>query len=233
MRKIFITLMMMCLASVMSFAQITNSINVGDFNAINISGDISVLLTTEGDDNFTYELPENVDESQLDWENKGGVLTVKLKSQLVLGKGKKVKPTAKVTIVYSELESIEVSSSASVLADETLESDMLDIKLGMSASVAINVDVRNLDINAMTSSKITLGGSVEYLTIKASSAAYVNTITMDCDNALINTSTNAECYATSKVKFEAKATTNSNIFYKGDPEIVKTSSASLGAVEHF
>lgn len=233
MKKSLLTLVAVFLTNIVINAQTTKTINVGSFNSVDISGDISVLLTTDGDESLTYELPENVDESQFEWENKNGVLVLKLKDQIVIGKGKKVKPTAKVTIVYDELEAISVSSKASILAEETLEAEILDVKLNTSANIAINIDVRSLDINANTSSKITLGGNVEYLTVKASSSAYVNTITMECDNALINTNTNAECYATAIKKFEAKATTNSNIFYKGEPEIVKTSNSTLGSVEHF
>ncbi|MFI3262810.1 MAG: DUF2807 domain-containing protein [Rikenellaceae bacterium] len=235
MRRFFLILATVICATSISFAQITKTLNVGDFNGVDVSGDISVTLTTEGEDvgNFMYELPDNVDESQFEWENKNGILVVKLRDQIVIGKGKKVKPTAKVTIVYKELGSIQVSSKASVLADQVIEAELLTIKTGSVANVAVEVDVRNLDIVSSTSSKITLTGSVEFLTVKASSMAYVNTITMECENALINANTNAECYATSKVKFEAKATTNSNIFYKGEPEIVVVSSSSLGNVEHF
>lgn len=219
--------------SVVAFAQTSKSLNVGDFSTININGNIEVTIVESAESNFSFELPVGVEESLLVWENKTGVLTVKLKDPLTIGGGKKEKPSAKMTLVCPTLKEIKASGSASIISKSEISGETMELNFSTSASAGLNLDVRDLDITATQSAKITLSGKVEYLTIKANTGGYVNTITMECQNATISTATNAECYATAIKKFDAKASTNSNIFYKGKPELVKTSVNTLGAIENF
>lgn len=230
---ILLTITTLSLSLTTLFAQIAKEVNVGDFNTLEVQGNITVTITGQDTNNFSYKLPENADPSFFEWENKSGVLILKLKNPLSIGRNKPVKPSAEVTISNTNLVAIKMSSDAKILSSSTIKANAFELTASSSANIALDLDVKDLEINATTSSKITLTGKVEYLTIKATSTAYVNTITMECQIADITTSTSAECYATSIKRFEAKARTNSNIFYKGTPEIVKVSESSLGGIEHF
>lgn len=54
---------------------------------------------------------------------------------------------------------------------------------------------------------------------------------MSCDNVNATANTTAECFVNAKIRLEAKAATKGKVYYKDDPEILKTDKSTMGKVE--
>lgn len=228
--KNILSLFIALFISFAAFSQETVQSKLSDFTSIKLQGNMDVTIEQSDDESsFTAEL-KDMQADKFEWSVANGVLSIRVKSPLAIGKDLP-KPFAKVVIKYKDLKEINVNS-AELANKGVLKGDVITIIANSKASVAIETICRDLTIDA-TNAKVSVTGETEYLTVKSQSSASVNTITMKCQNANILTTTNAECYATSIKKFEAKATTNSNIFYKGAPEIVKKEVATLGKIEAF
>lgn len=199
------------------------------FSTLNVSGNIELTLVKSDKNSFTAELSDGSETDKFEWSVKNGELLFKLKQPVSFNKKDKI--TAKVTLNYSKLSTV-LAASATIFAKEVVKEQILDFSIDSKASVAIEVDCRDLRIKA-SNSVATFTGKSEYVTVKASGAASVNTVAMSVDNASVNTQTNAECYVTATKKLDLRATTNSNIFYKGVPEILNVSESSLGKIEGF
>lgn len=229
--KKLILLTLISFVSLSVVAQSNVSSQLGDFVKVKVSGNI--VLTLEQSDAPSIEAALNNSTSdKFEYTTKNGELTVRLKQPMAIGSGV-VKGDAVVKLRYKTLEAISAEGGSSVLASNVVESNILLLTVQNKSSISFEVDVRDLTIDALTSGKVSMTGKADYLNIKANTASSVNTITMDVQNANIVTNTNSECYATSKIRFEAKANTNSSIFYKGAPEIVKTSTSTFGYIEAF
>lgn len=228
MKKIVLLITALVVSS-FAMAQSKISGDIASFNVLNISGDIELTLVKSDANSFTAEISDESATDRFEWSVKNGELLFKLKQPINFNKKEKI--TAKITLNYKELSTI-IAASATILAQEAVVMPILDFSIDSKAVVAIEVDCKDLRVKA-TNATATFTGKSEYVTIKASGAASVNTVAMSVDIANVSTQTNAECYVTATKKLDLRAITNSNIFYKGVPEILNTSNATLGKVEGF
>lgn len=222
--------------SILSFSILLASENVdiklGEFSKIVVTGNITLTLENSETPQIEAELVDGTTDEMFSCSVKDGVLTVKLKEPLFIG-GSKIKPRVNATLGYVSVSNISVSNGAKILNDGVLEVNEITIDVNSKSTVSLNTNARDITIEAHSGSVVTISGSVEYLNVKADTNASVNTVTMTCQNANIFAATNAECYATAIKRLEARAVTKSNIFYKGSPEIEKTSKATFGNVQKF
>lgn len=193
----------------------------GNMNVTLIESDKSKLEVTYGEGTIS---------DNFESDKKNGVFTVKLKKPVTIGKSK-VTPSATVKIYFvpGALKAISASSGATLLGE--LTSENITLNVGSKSVMSLKFDSENIDVNATSAGKVTLTGSVKYLTIKANTASYVNTITMDCESVTATAATNSECYIAGKSKASAKATSNASIFVKDGAEIEDFTESTLGYVK--
>ncbi len=217
------------LTAVCTWAQQTVESKTSDFSKLRLSGNIEVTLIKAEAPAIKAEIID-ASSDKFEWQVQNEELSIKLKQVVAIGKDTP-KPFAKVLIYYTALSDIYCTGTT-LLNEGTLISDVLTITASSKANIAVLVQCRDITVEA-ANSKVTVNGETEFLTVKANTGSSVNTVTMTCQNANISTATNAECFATAIQRFEAKATTNSNVYYKGAPEIIKKTENSLGKVQSF
>ncbi len=217
------------LSATYTWAQQTVESKTSDFSKLNLSGNIEVTLIKAETPAIKAEIID-ASSDKFEWQVQDEELTIRLKQVVAIGKDTP-KPFAKVVVYYTVLSDIRCTGTT-LLNEGTLIADVLNITASSKANIAILTECRDVTVEA-TNSKVTVNGKTEFLTVKANTGSSVNTVTMTCQNANISTATNAECFATAIERFEAKATTNSNIYYKGAPEIIKKTESSLGKVQSF
>ena len=224
--KKFYLLLAAVLFSVSLHAQSVIETSINSFSRIRVSGNIAITVTRGDSLKIKAEL-QNIASDRFEWNVRDNELSIKLKQPFNSPKG-----SAIVAVSYDMLESIVVDGGATFLSNGAIRSDLLSLDASSRSVVSIEAETRDLSLVAGNSS-VTVKGYVEYLTIKANANASVNTVTMECQNATVTTASNAECYVSAEKRLEGRATTNSTIYYKGAPEIVKTSTSTLGSIESF
>lgn len=206
-------------------AQDIVSHDLGDFNQIVLSGKMNVTLV-EGDRNSFEVKFHNTTGDRFTWNVTDGKLNLRLRINT------QREGSADVRITYKKLDGLDVSQ-ASVRAEEAVESDIFTLKAANGANIVLESQSKDLTVNADGNSAVTLSGETLYLTINANSKAKIDARALQARSAIVATQFNAEVFVWGTEKLDAKAGSNSVIFYKGTPEIFKTSTSMAGSVEQF
>ncbi len=223
-----IALLALALYGMVSLASAQNRIEVstGDFKDINITGEVQVNLVRGEHPGISAEII-NSSTDKLEYFVKKEELFIRMKQPFAATK--ESRGQAVVTVTYKDLRSI-TSDGATILSPGVIESDVIAITTIAQGNINLNMACRDVEVTA-TNSVVTIGGDTEYLNIKAMAGASVNAIAMSSDNVNATANTTAECFVNAKIRLEAKAATKGKVFYKEDPEILKTDKSTLGKIE--
>ncbi len=225
--KFILSLLIIVVTAPFATGQQTISNKVAKFTKVSLNGNMEVILKKADAAEFKAELT-NCESNSLDWDVKNGVLVLKLK-QKMFNSSKEPKAFGKLTIYYTTLDNIKVDGSK-IFTERAVDVPTLVIDAFGKAEVRMDIAVRDLRVNA-ANSVVTLTGEADYVTVKSVGAASVNAVALECNAATVETATNAECFISAKEKLDLKATSNSNIFYKGIPEILDVVESTLGTVQ--
>ncbi len=207
-------------------AQNRIDVETGDFKDINVTGEIQVNLVRGEHPGISAEITNSTTD-KLEYFVKKDELFLRMKQPFAATK--ESRGQAVITVTYKDLCSI-TSDGATILSPGVIESDVIVITTIAKGNINLNMACRDVEVNA-TNSIVTLGGDTEYLNIKAMAGASGNALAMSCDNVNATANTTAECFVNAKIRLEAKAATKGKVYYKDDPEILKTDKSTMGKVE--
>jgi len=224
------TALLLALASLglVSVASAQNRIEVAteDFKDINVTGEVQVNLVRGEHPGISADIIGSTTD-KLEYYVKKEELFLRMRQPFAASK--EARGRAEVTVTYKDLRSI-TSDGATILSPGVIESDVIAITTVSQGNINLNMACRDVEVTA-TNSVVTLGGDTEYLNIKAMAGASINALAMSCDNVNATANTTAECFVSAKIRLEAKAATKGKIYYKEDPEILKTDNSTMGKIE--
>lgn len=226
MKKIIsVSLLLLSLCFAAFAQQSIQSDKIDTFQAIELIGNIAVELTqTEGNPAIDIKL-NNTDINKLDWGVKDGVLTVRLKPNVNNSSG----ANADVKLSYNKLSRLKISG-ANVSIKETLNGNIMDIDMSAGATLGGGINVKDLSLKVAGNSAANLSGHTKYYTLHAGGRSKVDTRSLDAQNANVSASSAAEVYVFADERLELSAETGATIYYKGEPEILRTSSKMMGGI---
>ncbi len=232
MKRIILALLAVVTATTV-MAQTSLNSKISDVESIKVSGNLKVTLVKSDDPYFNLVL-ENTNEENVDWSISNNQLSVRLKQPLTVG-GNKIVGKGELTIGYDvdQLDEVITSAKAELFHDGVYKGKQLTIDASSNSVVAMEVKVYSLDIKAGGGATTSITGAADIISINGASNASVNTVAMACEAATVKTSTNAECYVTATKKLDLKASTNSKIYYKGEPEVLTSNASSFALIEGF
>jgi len=207
------------------FAQEITAGNLGEFNQIVLTGKMNVVLV-EGEQTGIEVILHNTEAERFSWSVSESKLNVRLKPNTQRD------GTADVKITYKRLNALDVASS-SVRNENTISSGIFDLKVANGANVTLQAEAKDITVSADGNSATTLTGNTLYLNISANSKAKIDARAMEARAAFVSTQLGAEVFVWGTEKLEAKAGSNSVIYYKGTPEIFKPTTNLMGSVEQF
>jgi hypothetical protein len=199
--------------------------DLGEFNRIVLSGKMNVTLE-QGDRNALEVSLHNTTEDRFSRSVSDSTLTLRLRVNT------RQESSADVKITYRTLNELEVAT-ASERAESPIKADLFTLKVANGAKATIESHSKDLTVIADGNSATSLSGQTLYLTITANSNAKIDARALEARSAIVSAQFNAEVFVWGTEKLDAKAGSNATIFYKGTPEIFKTSAALMGSVEQF
>ena len=193
------------------------------FNRVKIDGPMNVMLksvATANETRIVYDTKGNVT-SKFKFEiDKSGTLVV----------SEKVDPkrttVTEVTIYYHSLREVKISHAKSVF-ESVIESDLFDLSVSSGAVAILNVNTKDVAIECTGTSRLTLGGSTKYLTMRTSTAK-VDCTGLSVVSATIDASHSAEVRLVIQERLEATTATGAKVLYKGFPTILRNHAAVFG-----
>ncbi|MBP3550498.1 MAG: DUF2807 domain-containing protein [Alistipes sp.] len=193
------------------------------FHSIKIDGPMNVLfkrVNSAEEVRIIYDTKGNIS-SKFKFEvDKKGVLVVSEKSD------PKRTTVTDITIYYHSLRDVKIAHAKAEFEDR-IESEMFDLSISGGAIVSLDVSSFDLAVECTGVSRLTLGGSTKYLTMRVSTAK-VNCSELSTVSTIIEASHSSEVRIVVSERLEATTSTGAKLLYKGYPRIIRDHTLVFG-----
>ena len=233
MKKIFLLLL---LASTGAIAQKTmindkNALprDVKGFHAIRVSDGIDLYLS-QGDEAAAVSADEEKYRDRIKTEVKDGVLRIfydrDMNTQLIFTGRRNLRAY----VSYKTLDELHASAGSDVVVDGTIKGQSLELKLSSGSDFKGNVDVDVLKVDQSSGSDISVGGRAGTIDIEASSGSDFNGYNLVTDVCRARCSSGSDITITVNKELDARASSGSDIHYKGSATTVSVNKSGGGSV---
>ena len=222
--KKFVSLAVLLFGIVLgAFAQQTiKGDNLDPFTDIDLTGNLVVKLVAAEEPSVEIRLI-NSDVNRLVWNVSDGLLSIRLRP------GAGGTGSAEVTIRYVALSRLKVSG-ANVAFETPYTGKMLEMDIQTGATLGGEFHAKDIWMRILGNSVADLTGETKYFTLSAGSRSKVNARELKAEDLNASASGGAEIYVQGIDRIQVSSDTGSSLFYRGEPEILRTSSKTMGTV---
>lgn len=204
---------------------VTEKRKINSFDEVSVGGSFTVLLVEGKVGTLTIEGEENVI-PYLETEVKGGDLRIGFKDNVSIRTTKKLV----ITVPFNSLSGISLGGSGEINVTKEIDNNTVDFSIGGSGNIVARVNSDNVKASIGGSGNVKLSGKANNLKCSIAGSGNVKAFDLKTNNlkASIAGSGDVSAYVTSKIK--ASMVGSGNIYYKGNPNDIDTSSAGSGSV---
>ncbi len=224
MKKSFVLAVCLFLGAV-AFGQQIKSGDTLTFDRVEFSGNMIVRLLRSDTARIALRF-DQMEANRLDWGIKDGNLYVKVKPAQV-NKG-----IVEVTLHYKDISSLKISG-ANVSADSLLSARMLTVEMSAGAVFGGRIATTDFYLKIGGNSVANVSGDTKYYTLVAATKAKADTRALSSVDTRVEAATGAEAYVCASERLEVLSDTGAAVFYKGSPDIMRTSTRTMGTVDCF
>lgn len=228
--KRYLSLLVAVICSSLAYAQepvTSNSEPVkqwtSSFTSLDVDASIKLTLTPMGEDQAPYIIydTKGVESSKFTVEvDREGVLKIRERYD-----PKRVGVT-EVKLYCNSLIDIRLSR-ADTHVDGVLTGKIMDIDVSNGAQLVAEVDVKDIKIRISGDSRVEISGSTLYHDADVATAKY-NALELESVSTIVRAEHNAEVKVDAIGRLEAKSSTGGKIFYKSEPELLRTEKSLFG-----
>jgi hypothetical protein len=210
-----------------SFAQAKRTINVSDFDGVNLGGS-GIVYITQGS-NYSVEFVGSDDLFEdMKFEVRSNKLNIgrKKSSSWSRSSGK-----YEVFITMPEIRDLSVSGSGRMIIEKTVSTDDLDLIVSGSGKMQIRVKASAVDVSISGSGEIEAIGEAKSLDASISGSGKVmgKNFTVSNVDARISGSGNVYVHATNSI--ESRISGSGSIYYSGEPSHINNNSSGSGKIK--
>lgn len=209
-------------------AQSSRNVALTNFNGVSVSSGIDVYLTHSNSENIRISASADVIQNVL-VEKSGSGLVIRYKDRNLINRLMKGENT-KIYINYKNMEAINASGGSDVYTENTLKSPRLSVNASGGADVKLELAVKDLQLNISGGADAHLKGTATNMLVNSSGGSDVNAYGLTTEYAKVNSSGGSDANVFVTKGLEANASGGSDIHYKGNPAVNKTSSSKSGDV---
>jgi hypothetical protein len=195
-----------------------------DFNVVKVSNAIKAELV-KGDVNKVEITASGIDVGKVETSVVGDALEVRL------ARGNYRNHSVRVVVTYVDIQGVEATSSAQVVAKSKIEALEAYLATSNNAYLEANVEADKLNLEAATNSRIFIKGKVKQLEVNAYTNAQVDGMNLIAQkvNVLGNTTASISFTATSSIN--GSLATAAKIVYDGNPSEVNVKTGTGGSIK--
>lgn len=217
----FLTATFFSLAAGVGMAQSSQSRSVGDFQAIQASGAIDVVLRQGSQTSVKVEAESDV-LSSIKTEVKGNKLVIyRDNSNSSLWSRLTDSDKVKVYVTCPRLNSVEVSGASEIKSTTPFHADDFTVRASGASEVTLTLDVRNLNASASGASDLRLAGRAEQQQVHISGSSDYQAYDLKSQNAKVEASGASDAYVAVANELSSRSSGASDIHYKGNPRVRK------------
>jgi hypothetical protein len=212
----------MFLIAFYGFSQTMLDKEVGDFHEIKVYDLIEVNLI-KSDNNRIIIKGHNV--YDIKYVNKNGVLKLKME----LDKKFQGEDTF-VEVYYTDLRTIDGNEGAKIVCNELVEKEKIEIRAQEGSHIKIGMDVKDVEIKAVTGGKIEASGLAKNQIIVINTGGVFEGRELLTEVASVNISAGGEAklYASEKLDISVKA--GGDVYVYGNPKDVNKKTLAGGRI---
>jgi hypothetical protein len=188
--------------------------NVGQFNAIKVSGAIDVFISQGNEDAVAVSASEEKYRDKIKTEVNGHTLKIYFdgdKLSWSIGNKK-----LRAYVSFKQIQSLEATGASSFKINGTVSGGNLNVKLVGASSLAGNLKFSKVTADLNGASQIRISGRVEDIDIDASGASDVKGYDLATDACSVKATGASDVRITVNKEISVNATGASSIYYKGD-----------------
>lgn len=204
--------------------------NVKGFHAIRVSDGIDLYLSY-GDEAAAVSASEIKYRDRIKTEVENGVLKIWYDrdnfNQMIFTNSRNLKAY----VSYKQLDAITASAGSDVRVDGVIKGNTLVMKISSGSDFKGNVDVNDLEVDQSSGSDIEIGGKANRVSIEASSGSDFDGYNLIAEVCTAQCSSGSDITITVNKELKAKASSGSDIHYKGNASQVDITKSGGGSVK--
>jgi hypothetical protein len=201
---------------------VTEVIEVDGFTGVHASSGIDVNIT-QGDFYVEVVADENLHE-YITVERDGGNLRIGTERNIYRAKSKVV------NVTLPELTDIRISSAGDIQSTGKFTCEDLDIEISSAGDLNMEVEAEAIDISISSSGDCDIWGRTIELDAQLSSAGDLNAFDLEADYVKVRVSSAGDASVFANKEIEMSASSAGNIYYKGDAEVISSTTSSAGSI---
>ncbi|MEE1947213.1 head GIN domain-containing protein [Pedobacter sp. KR3-3] len=214
----------------LAYAQSSRSVNVKSFDQLTVSSGIDMYLTQGGTESLTIKGNNDVIKDVVVEQNGSSVL-IKYKDGINWGRLFK-NQSIKVYVNYKNIKSLTSSGGSDVYTENTMKADQLNVRASGGSDVKLTLNCKDLTLSVSGGSDANLKGTAENMQLSASGGSDIDAFGFVVNNAKVNVSGGSDANIYVNKALEAGASGGSDIHYKGNASLKKTTSSKSGDITH-
>lgn len=211
--------------SLVSYAQQTETRNIGPFTGVKAAEGIDVYLK-KGDKESARVEVTGTDPSNVLTEISGSYLKIHMRDGNYRGN-----VNAKVYVTYVKVNKLSASSAGSIFSEGPIRSTEMEVSASSAGTVEINIETVSLSASASSAGDMELTGKAKSAFFECSSAGVIDAYDLEAENVEGDASSAGNIKLSVTKSLEARASSSGTIRYRGNPDKNNTSSSSGGSVK--
>ena len=222
MKKMIFMVTMLIMMGTAAAQEMIKSKEIGDFQAVTLSGNIAVEFIPANANSIDVSLFESAAD-KFRWSvSADGVLSIALRP--TVGKNSR----AEIRIYYKAALQRITASEARLIATKPIEAHCLRVDLTGGASANLAIDAKDLELNTKGNSAAAITGKTKYLIINASERGRVDTKGLMSTSVEVTATMASEVFVNATERLVALTRSGATIYHTGTPEILKNLSLRAG-----
>jgi len=195
-----------------------------DFNVVKVSNAIKAELV-KGNENKVEITASGIDVGKVETSVVGDALEVRL------ARGNYRNHSVRVVVTYVDIQGIEATSSAQVVAKSKIEAQEAYLASSNNAYLEAIVDAEKLNLEAATNSRIFIKGKVSQLEANAYTNAQIDGLNLVAKNVNVLGNTTASISFTATSSINGSLATAAKIVYDGNPTEINVKTGTGGSIK--
>ncbi|MFC3560659.1 head GIN domain-containing protein [Pedobacter jamesrossensis] len=222
------TLLFMVVSSYMTRAQETKNVAVKNISSITVSSGIDLYLTQSGSESLNIKASSDLLKNVV-VEQNGGNLVIKMKEGISWGSMFK-NQTIKAYVNFKTLSALTASGGSDVYSQNQIKADKFALRSSGGSDVKLTLVCEDLQLQSSGGSDVKLNGKAENMVLQTSGGSDVDAYDFIVDYAKVSASGGSDANINVTKGLEAGASGGSDVHYKGNASLKKTSSSKSGDV---
>lgn len=195
--------------------------------SMGISGDLhlkqgsTISLELEGDSDDLEDVITEV---------KNGTLVIKYKNNKGWSFGR---DRVTIYLTMPEVSSVSLGGSGKIIGENTIESDDLYLSVSGSGRIEMKLEVDDLTQKISGSGNIEVSGSADRAEISISGSGNLDALDMEVDEYEVKISGSGKCKINVGDSLEANISGSGSVYYKGDPDRIRSNVSGSGKVKPY